>query len=73
MTYVFDMFLNLVFVTLVDVFTCCFTYRHSKKLSRTREKLQDATKGKENCHAVVCDASDPKSVEKAMAQSISLY
>ena len=45
---------------------------HVVYISRTREKLQDATKGKDNCHAVVCDASDPKSIEKATTQSISL-
>lgn len=41
-------------------------------MSRSQEKLADATKGKENCHAVAVDAVDPESVREGMSLATSL-
>ena len=44
---------------------------HVVYTSRSHDKLQDAIKDNENCHAVVLDASDPESIKNGMEASIS--
>jgi NAD(P)-dependent dehydrogenase (short-subunit alcohol dehydrogenase family) len=44
---------------------------HVVYCSRSLDKLNDAIKGKENCHAVVMDASDPESTREGMVEGIS--
>ena len=44
---------------------------HVVYASRSHDKLLDAIKGKENCYAVVMDASDRESIENGMMEAIS--
>ena len=44
---------------------------HVVYASRSHDKLSDAIKGKENCHAVVMDASDRESIANGMVEAIS--
>eukprot|EP00984_Skeletonema_dohrnii_P025944 scaffold15188_cov160-Skeletonema_dohrnii-CCMP3373.AAC.1 len=44
---------------------------HVVYCSRSLDKLQEAIKDKENCHAVVMDASDPESTREGMLEAVS--
>ena len=44
---------------------------HVVYASRSHDKLLEVIKGKENCHAVVMDASDRESIENGMVEAIS--